>query len=88
VDSIADFTTECQLKYPGNDWVVLHRSNQTETRLFIEAFNREDPLRIRAFLIYGERFAARDLGLERHVSEPEILSHMDQSDYVTLRDLI
>jgi len=88
VDSIADFTTECQMKYPGNYWVVLHRANQSETFLFIDAFNRGDPLRIRAFLIYGERFAARDLGLEHHVTEPEILSHMDQSDSVTLRDLI
>jgi hypothetical protein len=88
VDSLADFVAECQLKNPGNDWVVLHRSNESETFLFIDAFNRGDPLRIRAFIIYGERFAARDLGLEKHVTEPEILSHMDQSDFVTLRDLI
>ena len=60
-DTIVDFETECQEKYPTNDWVVLHRQNRSETQQFIAAFNSNQNLRVRGFIIYGERFRARDL---------------------------
>lgn len=87
-DTVLDFQLDCQAQYPDYQWIVLHRHNKSETLGFIQAFNDEQQLRIRGFVIYGSKFRARDLGLSLDVVEPEIMSHMDQTNYDKLQALI
>jgi hypothetical protein len=79
---LIDFQTACQQKYPTYNWIVLHRENITESYQFLDAFNSEEDLRIKGFIIHGERFKARELQLT--ADQPEIVSHMVQSEYEAL----
>ena len=59
----------------------MHLNTDKTTREFIESFNNDEKLKIRAFILYGSDYRDKDVYLESFINEPEIFSWMNDLTY-------